>query len=54
MDFDWSGNVGVVKHPSTLNTSGEIMWTKVVEPAAEIQQKHDLEMLEKITHGTDE
>ena len=54
VDFDWSGNVGVVKYPPTLNTSGEIKWAKGVEPAAEIQQKHDLDMLEKIIHGTDE
>jgi hypothetical protein len=54
VDFDWSGQVGVVKYPPTLNTSGEIRWAKGVEPAEEIKQKHDLDMLEKIIHGTDE
>jgi len=54
VDFDWSGHVGEVKYPPTLNTSGEIKWAKGVEPAAEIKQKHDLDMLERIIHGTDE
>jgi hypothetical protein len=54
VDFDWSGQVGVVKYPPTLNTSGEIKWAKGVEPAAKIKQEHDLDMLEKIINGTDE
>jgi hypothetical protein len=49
IDFDWSGRVGVVKYPPTLNTCGEIKWAKGVEPATAIQPKHDLDMLEKIT-----
>jgi hypothetical protein len=28
IDFDWSGRVGVAKYPPTLNTCGEIKWTK--------------------------
>ena len=54
IDFDWSGPVGVVKYPPTLNTCGEIKWAKGVEPATAIQAKHDLDMLEKIIGGTDE
>ena len=54
IDFDWSGHVGEAKYPPTLNTSGEIKWAKGVEPAGEIEQKHDLDMLEKIIRGTDE
>ncbi len=54
IDFDWSGRVGVAKYPPTLNTSGEIKWAKGVEPATEIKPKHDLDMLEKIIHGTDQ
>jgi hypothetical protein len=54
IDFDWSGRVGVVKYPPTLNTCGEIKWAKGVESATAIQPKHDLDMLEKIIDGTDE
>jgi len=50
IDFDWSGRVGVVKYPPTLNTGEEIKWTKRVELATTIQPKH---MLEKIIDGTD-
>lgn len=49
VDFDWSGHVGVVKYPPT---SGGIKWAEGVEPAAEIKQKHDLDMPEKTAlHG---
>ena len=54
IDFDWSGRVGVVKYPPTLNTSGEIKWAKGVESATAIRPEHDLDMLEKIIDGTDE
>ena len=54
IDFDWSGRVGVVKYPPTLNTYGEIKWAKGVESATAIERKHDLDMLEKIIDGTDE
>ena len=54
IDFDWSGRVGVVKYPPTLNTCGEIKWAKGVEPATAIRPKHDLDMLERIIDGTDE
>jgi hypothetical protein len=53
VDFDWAGRVGVVKYPPTLNTSGKIRWAKGVEPGADMKQKHDLDMLEKIISGTD-
>jgi hypothetical protein len=54
VDFDWSGEVGVVKYPPTLNTSGGIKWAEGVEPGTEIKRKHDVDMLEKIILGTDE
>jgi len=54
IDFDWSGRVGVVKYPPTLNTCGEIKWAKGVEPATAIRPKHDLDMLKRIIDGTDE
>jgi hypothetical protein len=54
VDFDWSGEVGVVKYPPTLNTSGEIRWAEGVKPGTEIKQKHDVDMLEKIILRTDE
>lgn len=53
VDFDWSGRVGVVKYPPTLNTSGEIKWAEGVERAGDIQPKHDLDMLDMIIDGTD-
>ncbi len=54
IDFDWSGRVGVVKYPPTLNTCGEIKWAKGVEPATTIRTKHDRDMLERIIDGIDE
>jgi hypothetical protein len=50
VDFDWSGYVGIVKHPPT---SGEIKkWAEAVEHATETKQKHDLDMPEKTAlHG---
>jgi hypothetical protein len=55
VDFDWSRHVGVLKYPPglRLNTSGENKWANGVEPVGG-GQKHDLDMLEKIIHGTDE
>jgi hypothetical protein len=54
IDFDWSGRVGVVKYPPTLNTCGEIKWAKGLAPASAIRPKHDLDMLERIIDGIDE
>jgi hypothetical protein len=52
VDFDWSGPVGSVTYPPTLNK--DIRWARGAEPARLIEMQHDLEMLEKLRLGTDE
>lgn len=51
VDFDWSGPVGNVTYPPTLNK--DIRWARGVQAAHVIEMQHDLDMLEKLGLGTD-
>jgi hypothetical protein len=50
VDFDWSGPVGTVTYPPTLNK--DIRWASGVQAAHVIEKQHDLDMLEKLKLGT--
>ena len=53
IDFNWSGPVGKVRYPPTLNNDGRITWASGVEPRGLIEMRHDENMLQKIVMDID-